>query len=197
MENCNYMSLASPAHTATVVQKRRGGSGRGRDRYHPRFLAASSDRRCTCSSCVAARAERARHLIVGSKVAVTGYLHQIPQVGKIPGQRERERESMSQLGPRLLFWLALLTCCGGMMDLVARLLLRMCLLHTSLVKSRMYVLPRGFLRTPLHSWGRLERRGSDRLNIEYLPFGGCCVMIDEVVKRRVSSSSTRGVVNND
>jgi hypothetical protein len=43
---------------------------------------------------------------------------------------------MSQLGPRLLSWLALLICCGGMDGLGCemRLLLRMCLL---LVKSRM------------------------------------------------------------
>jgi hypothetical protein len=49
-----------------------------------------------------------RHLIVGSRIAVTRYLHQTLQVGKIPEQRERVHVSARPKTPILAGFVDLL-----------------------------------------------------------------------------------------
>ena len=103
-----YMSLASQPQWCRNV----AAEVDGRDRYHPRFLSHHQT-----VYFVSPREPRTRHLI--TKPRPMCCLHQKVKFWT-------KRECMSQLGPTLLSWLALLICCGGRIRLrdVRRLLLR-------------------------------------------------------------------------
>ena len=161
-----YMSLASQPQWCRNV----AAEVDGRDRYHPRFLSHHQT-----VYFVSPREPRTRHLI--TKPRPMCCLHQKVKFWT-------KRECMSQLGPTLLSWLALLICCGGRIRLrdVRRLLLR----KVSRCWSRIECLCQGVSLQRLfilEEFGAMGRSNG---------VGGCFVMIDEAVKTGVSSTGRRG-----
>lgn len=132
-----YMSLASQPQWCRNV----AAEVDGRDRYHPRFLSHHQT-----VYFVSPREPRTRHLI--TKPRPMCCLHQKVKFWT-------KRECMSQLGPTLLSWLALLICCGGRIRLrdVRRLLLR----KVSRCWSRIECLAKGFLCNASSFLRNLER----------------------------------------